>query len=111
MGEIGTSTPETIHATGVQPLFITANGHSCNVDAFGFSHGKPKQSGRISGFKTGDIVRAVVTQGKKIGTYTGQVLVRATGSFDIVTRSGRVQGIGYHCCAVLHQAKGYAYAK
>jgi 5-methylcytosine-specific restriction endonuclease McrA len=112
---VGKSTPDTLLVTGVQPLLITASGHGCrqvrNVDAFGFPHGKPKQSGRIQGFKTGDIVRAVVTRGKKIGTHTGRVLVRATGSFDIATRSGRVQGIGHQYCTALHKAEGYAYAK
>jgi 5-methylcytosine-specific restriction endonuclease McrA len=112
---VGKSTPEMLQVTGVQPLLITANGHGCrqvrNVDAFGFPHGKPKQSGCIHGFKTGDMVRAVVTRGKKIGTYTGRVLVRATGSFDIVTRSGRVQGIGHQYCTALHKAEGYTYAK
>jgi 5-methylcytosine-specific restriction endonuclease McrA len=112
---VGKSTPATLLVTGVQPLLITANGHGCrqvrNVDGFGFPHGKPKQSGRICGFKTGDIVRAIVTRGKKIGTYTGRVLVRATGSFDIATRSGRVQGIGHQYCTALHKAEGYAYAR
>lgn len=112
---VGKSTPLTLQITGVIPLLITANGHGCrqvcNVDTFGFPHGKPKQSGRIHGFKTGDIVRAVVTKGKKIGTYTGRVLVRATGSFDIATKSGRVQGIGHQYCTALHKAEGYTYAK
>jgi 5-methylcytosine-specific restriction endonuclease McrA len=112
---VGKSTPEALLVTDVQPLLITASGHGCrqvrHVDAFGFPHGKPKQSGRIHGFKTGDIVRAIVTRGKKIGTYTGRVLVRATGSFDLVTKSGRVQGIGHHYCTALHKAEGYAYAR
>lgn len=112
---VGESTPEQIKITSTQPLLITANGHGCrqmcNVDAFGFPHSKPKHSGRIHGFKTGDIVRAVVTKGKKIGTYTGRVLVRATGSFDITTRSGRVQGIGSRYCTTLQKAEGYAYAR
>lgn len=112
---VGESTPEQIKITSTQPLLITANGHGCrqmcNVDAFGFPHCKPKHSGRIHGFKTGDIVRAVVTKGKKIGTYTGRVLVRATGSFDITTRSGRVQGIGSRYCTTLQKAEGYAYAR
>jgi hypothetical protein len=83
----------------------------CNVDAFGFPQSKPKQSGRIHGFKMGDIVCAIVTKGKKIETSAGRVLVRATGSFDIVTKSGRVQGIGYRYCTTLHKAEGYAYAR
>jgi len=110
---VGKSTPERLQADLVQPLLITANGHGCRqmrkVDQWGFPRGLPKQGGRIYGFKTGDMVRAVVTKGKKIGTHTGRVLIRATGSFDIVTRSGRVQGISYRHCTPVHRSDGYSY--
>jgi 5-methylcytosine-specific restriction endonuclease McrA len=74
---VGQSTPEMVNVAAVSPLVITAQGHGCrqvtNVDRFGFPRGKPKQRGRSSGFKTGDLVRAVVPSGKKAGTYTGRV--------------------------------------
>lgn len=112
---VGRSTPEYIQVKGVVPLFITAHGHGCrqvqNVDHFGFPHGKPKQGGRAYGFRTGDMVRAVVTSGKKVGTYTGRVLVRATGSFDIVSRLGRIQGISYKYCQAIHRTEGYSYSE
>ncbi|HEY4033261.1 MAG TPA: RNA-guided endonuclease IscB [Ktedonobacteraceae bacterium] len=112
---VGKSTPETVLVAHVQPLLITANGHGCrqvhNVDHFGFPHGKPKQGGRSYGFRTGDMVRAVVTKGSKGGTYTGRVLVRATGSFDIATRSGRIAGISHKYCQVIHRTEGYSYSK
>jgi len=112
---VGKSTPETVLVARVQPLLITANGHGCrqvhNVDHFGFPHGKPKQGGRSYGFRTGDMVRAVVTKGSKGGTYTGRVLVRATGSFDIATRSGRIAGISHKYCQAIHRTEGYSYSK
>jgi hypothetical protein len=112
---VGKSTPEHILTFGVIPLLITANGHGCrqaqHVDHCGFPRGKPKQGGRVYGFKTGDMVQAVVTRGKKIGTYQGRVLVRATGSFDIITRSGRVQGISYRYCTAIHRTDGYSYSE
>ena len=52
------------------------------MDKFGFQRTKPKAGKKFFGFSTGDIVRALVTSGKKLGTYTGKVAVRATGSFD-----------------------------
>lgn len=55
-------------------------------------------------------LKAVVTSGKKIGTYTGRVLCRATGSFDIATIGGRVSGISYKYCSQAHQKDGYNYA-
>ncbi len=110
---VGKSTPVSIQVKGVIPLLITANGHGCrqvcNVDRFGFPCGKSKQGGRVYGFRTGDMVRAVVSSGKKVGTYTGRVLVRATGSFDIMTRSGRVQGISYRYCTAIHRTDGYSW--
>ena len=110
---VGHSTPEMLNVAAVSPLVITAQGHGCrqvtNVDRFGFPRGKPKQRGRISGFKTGDLVRAVVPSGKKAGTYTGRVLVRASGSFDIQTKAGRVQGINARSCHPLHRSDGYSY--
>jgi len=112
---VGTSTPEHIKIMGVQPLLIAANGHGrrrmCSVDENGFTYGNPKQAGRKKGFKTGDIVKAIVTKGKRIGVYVGRVAVRATGSFNMTTRSGTTQGIGHHYCRALHRSDGYSYQK
>ena len=61
------------------------------------------------GFQTGDMVRAIVTSGSKAGTYVGKVAVRATGSFNITTTTGTVQGISHKYCRIIHHADGYAY--
>ena len=112
---VGTSTAETIQVNGVSPLLITANGHGrrriCSVDEHGFAYGNPKQSGRKKGFKTGDIVKAIVTEGKHTGVYTGRVAARATGSFNITTKSGTTQGIGHQYCRALHRSDGYSYQR
>jgi hypothetical protein len=39
----------------------------------------------VKGFQTGDMVKAIVPQGKKAGIHTGRVAVRSTGSFNITT--------------------------
>ena len=45
-------------------------------------------------FATGELVRAVVPRGlKSTGRHVGRVLVRASGSFDVATLTGRVQGV------------------
>jgi IS605 OrfB family transposase len=44
------------------------------------------------------------------GTYTGRVLVRARGSFDIVTKTARGTDISYKYCRVVQRAEGYRYA-
>ena len=63
----------------------------------------------VKGFQTGDIVKAVVSSGKKTGTYTGRVAVRSTGSFNISATAGLVQGISYKYCQKIHQKDGYNY--
>ena len=64
----------------------------------------------MKGFQTGDIVKAIVKKGKKIGTYIGRVAVRASGNFNIKTKVGTVQGLSYRCCCLLHRADGYSYS-
>ncbi len=112
---VGKSTPETIQVDSVYLLLITANGHGrrrmCSVDENGFTYGNPKQAGRKKGFKTGDMVKAIVTEGKYIGVYTGRVAARATGSFNITTKGKTIQGIGHQYCRALHRSDGYSYQR
>ena len=112
---VGMSTPAVLAVNGVLPLHITATGHGCRqlclMDKFGFPRTKPKQAKRVKGYQTGDIVRAVVTQGKKIGTYVGKVAVRSSGSFNITTTHGVVQGISHRSCTSIHRSDGYRYEK
>ena len=112
---VGKSTPPVLTSTGILPLCITATGHGCrqirNVNDIGLPCSKPKGAKRVKGFQTGGLVRAVVTTGKKQGVYVGRVLVRTSGSFDIRTRTGRVQGISHRFCTSIHRSDGYSYAK
>jgi len=96
-----------------QPLKIKSTGHGsrqmCRTDKFGFPSRYVPQLKFVKGFQTGDIVKAVVTSGKKIGTYKGRVTVRSTGSFNISTIQGLIQGISYKYCQKIHQKDGYGY--
>jgi 5-methylcytosine-specific restriction endonuclease McrA len=109
---VGESTP-ILNIKGVKPLLITANGHGtrqmAGTDKFGFPTRHRTNKQIHYGFSTGDIVKAVVTNGKKVGEYLGRVLCRATGSFDIVTSSGRVAGISHKYCSATHKKDGYSY--
>ncbi|MDQ7024296.1 MAG: RNA-guided endonuclease IscB [Anaerolineae bacterium] len=102
-----------VHST-LAPLLITAQGRGsrqmCAMNKYGFPRTKPKQFKRVHSFQTGDIVKAVVTKGKKKGTYVGRVLVRASSNFDIRTATQRVQGISYKYCQPIHRGDGYAYS-
>ena len=111
---VGQSTP-ILNIKGVKPLLITANGHgtrqSCRTDKYGFPSRYVPRFKFVNGFQTGDIVKAVVTKGKKIGTYIGRVAVRTSGSFNISTISGLIQGISYKYCKSIHKKDGYEYGK
>lgn len=110
---VGKSTPKLI-IKGVKPLLITANGHgsrqSCRTDKFGFPSRYIPRFKFVKGFQTGDIVKAVVTTGKKVGEYIGRVAVRTTGSFNISTNNGLIQGINYKVCKSIHKKDGYSYS-
>lgn len=112
---VGASTPEPLNVTLVVPWSITAMGRQCRqmcrVDKYGFVRTKAKTSSKVKGFATGDLVKAIVAGGKKQGTYRGRVAVRATGSFNITTAQGTVQGIPVRCCTLLQRGDGYQYSR
>lgn len=107
------NTPD-LNLLTTQPLLIKATGHGsrqmCRTDKYGFPTRYVPRFKFVKGFQTGDIVKAVVTTGKKIGEYTGRVAVRSTGSFNISTKAGLVQGISHKHCKTVHQKDGYGYA-
>ncbi|MBH2020093.1 MAG: HNH endonuclease [Burkholderiales bacterium] len=79
------------------------------LDKFGCVRGYLTRSKSVQGFQTGDLVKAEVPKGKKTGSYTGRVAVRASGSFNIQTRSGLVQGVSHRYCTVVQRGDGYGY--
>lgn len=110
---IGASTPHTLITRGVQPLSIMATGHGnrqmAGLNRFGFPIRHRSRQKQHYGFQTGDMVRAVVPMGKRAGVHAGRVLVRASGSFDIQTATGRQAGIHQRFCRPIHRNDGYAY--
>ena len=80
------------------------------LDAYGFPRGYLTRQKRIKGFQTGDMVKAEVMKGKKTGSYLGRVAVRASGSFNLQTAGGVIQGISYRYCQVIQRADGYGYS-
>lgn len=98
-----------------KPLLIKATGHGtrqmCGTDKFGFPTRHRTNKQIHFGFQTGDIVRAVVKTGKKVGTYVGRVATRATGSFNITTNKEKVQGISHKYCKSIHKKDGYSFGQ
>ena len=78
-----------------KPLLIVAKGHGmrqmCGTDKYGFPTRHRCRAQVHKGFQTGDIVKATVTAGKKIGSHVGRVLCRASLRFDIATTAGRAR--------------------
>jgi 5-methylcytosine-specific restriction endonuclease McrA len=95
-------------------LAITATGRGSHqrtrLDRHGFPRGYLTRRKTHFGFRTGDLVLAVVPSGKHRGTHIGRVAVRASGSFNLSTPTGLRQGIAYRHCRLLQRADGYGYA-
>jgi hypothetical protein len=112
---VGKSTPEVLLVTGVRPLAITAYGHGsrqmCLMNKFGFPRTDPKEKHPKHGFKTGDIVKAIVPHHlKRAGTHIGRMSAKASGSFTIATKSGTVTDVGKNYCRKLQRVDGYGYS-
>jgi len=102
----------------VQPLLVKAAGHGTRHFHLPNDIGLIDKSKKamptrkdkvVRGFRTGDMARAVVTKGKKVGTYLGRVAVRTSGSFNIQTKSGTIEGLNYRYFQPIHRGDGYAY--
>jgi 5-methylcytosine-specific restriction endonuclease McrA len=96
-----------------KPLLIKAEGRGsrqkCLSDQYGFPRTSPKEAKRVYGFQTGDLVKANVSKGKKVGVYRGRVAVRTTGNFNVKTKEKTVQGISYRYCTLIQRNDGYSY--
>lgn len=96
-----------------QPLLIKSQGHGnrqmCGTDKYGFPSRHRTNQKVHFGFQTGDLVEAVVTVGKKLGKHVGRIAVRSSGSFNISTKIGLIQGIGHKYCQIIHRKDGYNY--
>lgn len=114
---VGQSTPPVLRVSqAIKPLLIQATGHGnrqmCGTNRYGFPVRHRHRQNIHAGYQTGDLVRAVVPPPlKTAGTHHGRVLVRASGSFDIMTGPGkRVAGVNARYCQRIHRRDGYSYS-
>jgi len=112
---VGASTPAVLHVDRVISWLISATGRQrrqmCLVDKDGFPRACAKTSSWVRGVQTGDMVRAVVPKGKRVGTFVGRVAVRASGSFNITTKVGTIQGVSAKYVTTIHRSDGYRYTQ
>ncbi|WP_285549429.1 RNA-guided endonuclease IscB [Streptomyces lavendulae] len=94
-------------------LVITATGRGSysrtRADRYGFPRLRLPRQKQFFGFQTGDLARAVVPTGKNVGTHSGRIAVRASGSFNVRTLHGVVQGIRHNHFRLIQRADRYAY--
>jgi HNH endonuclease len=104
-----------LEAWNMRTLRIKATGRGSyqrtRLDSYGFPRCYLTRFKTVHGFRTGDLVRAIVPSGKKAGAHTGRVAVRANGSFDIQTGNGAIQGINWKRCRRIMAADGYTYTQ
>jgi 5-methylcytosine-specific restriction endonuclease McrA len=97
----------------VPTLAIKATGRGSykrtRLTKHGFPRGYLMRQKQVEGFQTGDMVRAVVPSGLKMGTWLGRVAVRKTGSFNVQTPDGATKGISYRYCTLTQRADDYGY--
>src|SRR5271157_3294531 len=101
-----------LEAWNVQTLRIKATGRGSyqrtRLDSQGFPRSYLTRSKTVHGFRTGDLVRAIVPSGKNAA---GRVAVRASGSFNIQTGSDTIQGINWKRCRRAMPDDGYTYTQ
>ncbi|WP_029000938.1 RNA-guided endonuclease IscB [Azohydromonas australica] len=100
--------------TAQPTLQVQCNGRGSRsrtrLDAHGFPRGYLMREKSVLGFRTGDMVHATVpASSRKAGTWVGRVAVRSSGSFNVQTAAGTVQGINHRHCRVLMRGDGYGY--
>jgi 5-methylcytosine-specific restriction endonuclease McrA len=112
---VGASTPERlVISAGLRTLIIASMGREsrqmCRVNRFGFPRTTAKGARRVQGFQTGDLVRAVVPSGARMGIYVGRVAVWSRDWFNIRTAGGTITDISARRCQIVQRADGYSYS-
>src|SRR5579859_2996836 len=105
---VGASTPDQLRCAITSVLRIASTGHGtrqmCGTDTYGFPIRHRLRQKRHFGFRTGDLVRAVIPSGKYAGTHMGRIAVRSRPCFKLngfnvhskyLTRSQRADGYAY----------------
>jgi hypothetical protein len=110
---VGAWTPDRLDTHVGSVLVIAAKGHGtrqmCRTNKYGVPIRHVPRQKRHFGFRTGDLVKAIVATGKYAGRHVGRVAIRASGSFNITTAKGLVQGVSHRHCRIVQRADGYAY--
>lgn len=106
---------EALHGWKQPVLLVTAMGRGSyqrtRVDRFGFPRGYLMRQKSVHGFQTGDMVRAIVPEGKNAGIHIGRVAVRASGNFNIKVGAKTITDVGWKYCRIISKSDGYGYSR
>lgn len=84
---VGSSTPKQLLIERGAVLAVRAMSHGrrrrCGTDANGFPVRHAPRARNFMGFRTGDLVRAVIPSGKHAGVHTGRIAIRHRPSFKL----------------------------
>lgn len=107
----------SVQGAGMPTLHAKCTGRGSRsrtrLNKYGFPRAYLTRKKTAFGFRTGDMVLAIVPSGKHKGVHKGRVAIRMSGNFNIqpgLTDVPAVQGISYKHCRVLQRADGYGYA-
>ena len=93
---------------GMRCLTVKANKNNNRqmtlMNRYGFPRTSSKGCSSIFGYSTGDLVKAIVSTGKYLGTYIGKISIRSTGFFQL-----RDKVVKYTNCKKLLSNDGYSY--
>ncbi|ADI74127.1 HNH endonuclease [Methanohalobium evestigatum Z-7303] len=111
---VGESTPDELRFKTNSVLHIHAKGRGsykrCKLDKYGFPRKPAPRIKYIFGFQSGDIIKAIVENGKYKGTWKGAVTCRSKGYFDIKNGTKRIaQGINHKYFKLVQRFDGYTY--
>jgi 5-methylcytosine-specific restriction endonuclease McrA len=111
---VGVSTPNNLQVSQVKVLHIEARGHGsrqiCRTNKYGFPIRYCSRQKVQFGFRTGDMVRAVVASGKYKGEHIGRVTVRAKGSFVVKEGGIIVCETSHKNLRIIQRSDGYTYS-
>ncbi len=113
IGHLAHANGDAIVRFPARVLVVKANGRGSYArttpDRFGFPRLRRGRVKQHFGYITGDLVRAVVPTGKRAGTWTGHISVRASGQHSLATPAGRFN-VRHHNLRLLQRGDGYGYA-
>ena len=104
-----------IFPAGLKVLSIKATGRGSYqrtlLDKYGFPRAYRSREKYTHNFKTGDLVKAIVTKGKKKGIYFARVSTRKSGYFRLDCFDGKkIDGVSYKYLELIQRGDGYSYS-